>query len=90
MAKFLAVHTLPNPMTVEETTAIGKAGKGSSTLDAYWVDSWCQLNDEHKIVKILCQWNATSAEAVRDAITRAQIPCDGVYPMMRVDAEDFR
>ena len=90
MPKFLAIHPLPTPMTPQETTPIGKAAKAASTLDAYWVNSWAQMNEEGKIVKILCQWNSTSIGTVRDIIAKANIPCEGVYPMMVVDSEDFR
>ena len=72
MPKFLVVHPLPAPVTIAEATPVAKAAKANSTLDAYWVNSWAQLNEEGKIVKILCQWNATNVEAVRDVITKAQ------------------
>ncbi len=90
MAKFLAVHTMPKPMTVEEVAGIAKTAKSGSTLDAYWVSSWGQLDDERKVVRIFCEWNAKSAETVRKVIDEGHIPCDGVYAMMKVDAEDFR
>ena len=90
MPKFLAVHPLPTPVTMEEATPIGKAAKAASTLDAYWVTSWAQLNEEGKIVKILCQWNGTNIGAVRDVITKANVPCEGIYPMAVVDSEAFR
>lgn len=90
MPKFLAVHPLPTPITVQEAGAIGKAAKVNMSVDAYWINSWAQLNEEGKIVKILCQWNGTNIDAVRNVIAKAQIPCEGVYPMMVVDSEDFR
>ena len=46
MAKFLAIPTLPVPVTPEEAALIGKAVKGNVTVDAYWVSSWAQLNDK--------------------------------------------
>lgn len=64
MAKFLAIPTLPVPVTPEEAAFIGKAVKGNVTVDAYWVSSWAQLNDEGNIVRIYCEWNAKSADAV--------------------------
>ena len=41
MTKFLAVHPLPAPATVEEATPLGKKAKANATVDAYWVRSWC-------------------------------------------------
>jgi len=92
MPKFLVVHTLPAPATVEkEATPIGKKVKANSTLEAYWVRSWCQLNKEGKIVKILCEWNAVDAESVRKVLAKVpELPVDGIYPLMIVDSEDFR
>ena len=90
MPKFLVVHRLPTPLTNEEAAHIGRAAKANATLDAYWVNAWSQLNEEGKIVKILCQWNATSAEEVRKVLANVPIPLEGVYPMMIVDSEDYR
>ena len=74
MPKFLAVHPLPTPATIQEATPIGKTAKAYATVDAYWVNSWCQLNEEGKIVKILCQWNAPNIEAVRKVVAKTQMP----------------
>ena len=53
--------------------------------------SWGQLNEEGKIVKILCEWNAVDAEAVRKVLAKIpELPVDGVYPMAIFDSEDFR
>ena len=91
MPKFLAVHPLPSPATIEEVTPIGKKAKASSTVDAYWVRSWGQLNEKGKIVKILCEWNAINIEAVRKILSKVpNLPTEGIYPMMIVDSEDFR
>jgi hypothetical protein len=77
-------------MTIQEATPVAKAAKANSTVDAYWVNSWCQLNEEGKVVKILCQWNGANAEAVRQVLKKIPAPYEGPYPMMVVDAEDFR
>ena len=45
MPKFLAVHPLPAPASIEEATPLGKKVKASCTVDAYWVASWLQLNE---------------------------------------------
>jgi hypothetical protein len=90
MAKFMAVHPLPAPATIAELTPVAKLAKANSTVDAYWVGAWSQLNEEGKIVKILCQWNAPNIEEVRKVVAKLPCPTEGVYPSMMVDAEDFR
>jgi hypothetical protein len=91
MGKFLAVHTLPSPATIEEATPIAKAAKANSTLDAYWVSSWLQMNEQGKATKILCEWDAKDAESVRKILAKIPgLPVDGVYPMGKVDAEAYR
>jgi hypothetical protein len=90
MPKFLVIHPLPAPATMAEATSAGKAAKANSTLDAYWINSWAQLNQEGKIVKIFCQWNATNAEAIRQVLKKVPAPSEGPYPMTVVDSEDFR
>jgi len=91
MPKFLAVHSFP-PTTIEDGTQMAKQVKAINTnINAYWVGSWLQLNEEGKIVKIFCEWNAVSAEAVRKEISKVpNLPVDGVYPMVKIDAEDSR
>ena len=90
MPKFLAVHPLPVPATIEEATPLGKKAKSLCTADAYWVSSWAQLNEEGKIVKILCEWNGVDLETVTNVIKESGMPMEGVYSMMKVDSEDFR
>ena len=91
MPKFLAVHPLPHPATIEQATPLGKKAKAAATVDAYWVSSWCQLNEEGKIVKIMCEWNAPNIEAVRKVVGKVpEMPCEGIYPLMIVDSENFR
>jgi hypothetical protein len=91
MGKFLVVHPLPSPVTVEEATPIAKAVKANSNIDAYWVGSWSQLNEQGKITKILCEWNAKDAESIKKIVSKIpQLPTEGVYPMAKVDAEAFR
>jgi hypothetical protein len=91
MGKFLAVHTLPSPATIEEATPIAKAAKANSTLDAYWVGSWLQMNEQGKATKIFCEWDAKDAESVRKILAKIPgLPVDGVYPMGKVDAEAYR
>jgi len=91
MGQFLAIHTLPSPATTEEATPIAKAVKANSSADAYWVSSWLQLNEQGKITKIFCQWDAKDAGSIRKIVGKIpQLPTDGIYPMAKVDAEAYR
>jgi hypothetical protein len=78
-------------MTVEEATPIAKAAKANSSADAYWVGSWLQMNEQGKVTKLLCEWDAKDAESIRRIFAKIpQLPVDGIYPMGKVDAEAFR
>jgi len=92
MGKFLVVHPqLPAPLTIEEATPLGQKVKANSTLDAYWVKTWGQMNEEGKVVWMLCEWNAVDAEAVRKVLAKVpELPVEGIYPMAIFDSEDFR
>jgi hypothetical protein len=91
MGQFLAIHTLRSPATTEEATPIAKAVKANSSADAYWVSSWLQLNEQGKITKLFCQWDAKDAESIRKIVGKIpQLPTDGIYPIAKVDAEAYR
>lgn len=90
MPKFLAIHPLPEPMSKEEAEPFGKAMKSLLTKDAYWVTTWAQVNDEGKAVKLFCEWDGKDQKSVEDLIEEAEMPTEGVYPMEKFDAEDFR
>ena len=90
MGKFLAVHPLPSPMTVEQAEPIAKATKAKASADAYWVGAWLQNNEQGKTTKIFCEWDAKDAESIRRALSTIQIPVEGIYPMAKVDAEAYR
>ena len=91
MGKFLVSHTLPSPMTVDEAAPVGKASKAMSGADAYWIGAWLQMNEQGKITKILCEWDAKTPESVRAILAKIPgLPVDGIYPMGKVDAEAYR
>lgn len=92
MSKFMVVHPMDNPATIEEATPLAqKAKKMNSNVDAYWVGSWLQLNQEGKVTKILCEWNAVSPEAVLEEVKKVpELKVDGIYPLAKIDSEDFR
>ncbi len=84
------MHPIPSPITLEEGAPVAKAAKANSTLDAYWVRSWAQLNEQGKIVKIFCEWNAKDADSVLQVLKKVPAPYEGPYPMAIVDCEDYR
>jgi len=84
------MHPIPAPITLQEATPVAKAAKANSTLDAYWVRSWAQMNEEGKIVKIFCEWNAANADAVLQVLKKVPAPYEGPFPMAIVDSEDYR
>ena len=90
MPKFLAVHPMPSHPTFAETMPIAKMVKANSTVDAYWVRSYAQLDEEGRLVKMFCEWNAKKIEDVRKVLADVPIETEGIYPMSIVDSEDFR
>jgi hypothetical protein len=92
MAKFIAVHPLKTPVTGEEVTPLAKKAKAGNSLDAYWVSSWLQLNDEGKITKIFCEWDAKDTGSVSKALAKSipELPVEGVYPMAESHGESYR
>jgi hypothetical protein len=90
MPKYMAIHTLPEPMEGDAVAPIAKKVKAYSTLDAYWVGTWVQLNDEGKVLRFICEWNAKNPEAVKEVFAKVpELPYDGIYPMSKLDSEDF-
>ncbi len=90
MPKFLAIHTMPTPPTIEQATPIAKMVKANSTTGAYWVRSWAQTNAEGKIEKLFCEWNAQDVEGIKKALEGVPLQTEGIYPMTIVDSEDYR
>jgi len=92
MPKFLAIHTLPAPVTIQGATPLAKKVKALNTaVDAYWVGSWLQLNEAGEISKILCEWNAVNVEAIRRELAKVpELRTDGIYPMAKIDSEEYR
>jgi len=91
MGKFLVGHTLPSPATVEQAGMFAKAAKANLTLDAYWVGATVQLNEQGKVTRIFCEWDAKDKESVQKVLSKVPgLPVDGIWPMMKVDAESYR
>jgi hypothetical protein len=91
MGKFLAVHTFPAPMTLDEGAPIAKAVKAGSSVEAYWIGSWGQMNEEGKITRLFCEWDAKDVESIRKVFAKIpQLPVDGIYPMGKIEGEAYR
>jgi hypothetical protein len=90
MPKYMAIHTLPEPMEGDAVAPIAKKVKANCTFDAYWVGTQVQLNDEGKVLRFICEWNAKNPEAVKEVFAKVpELPYDGIYPMSKLDSEDF-
>jgi len=91
MGKFLVLHTLRSPTAPDEASPLAQKVKASSTLDAYWVGSWGQLDKEGKITKIYCEWDAKDVESIRKVLAKVpELPVDGIYPLLKIDSESYR
>jgi hypothetical protein len=90
MPKYMAIHTLPEPMEGDAVAPIAKKVKANCTFDAYWVGTQVQLNDEGKVLRFICEWNAKNPEAIKKVFAKVpELPYDGIYPMTKLDSEDF-
>lgn len=91
LAKYIAVHTLPQPTTPEELTPLVEELLRHEALDAYWVGAWAETNEEGKALRIFCEWNANSAEAVKKVFAKVPaFPLDHIRPMAKFDSDSFR
>jgi hypothetical protein len=91
MAKYLVIHPIPVPSTIEEATPIGKVFKSHNSKDAYWIKSWALFNQDGKITKILCQWDAKDVKSIKKITDKVDvIPTEGIFPMGVFHREDFR
>jgi len=91
MGKFLAIHTFPSPTTPEGGAPLAKAVKAASSSDAYWIGSYAQLNEQGKITKLFCEWDAKDAQSIRKALDRIpNLPTDGIWPIAKLDGETYR
>ena len=53
MAKYLAVHPVDPPADMDAVGPLAKKAKAGVTPDAYWVKSWCELNDDGQVTAAL-------------------------------------
>ncbi len=93
MPRFVAIHPVDPPASLEDVTPIAKKCKAGVNLDAYWVSSWLQLNDKHEVTKVFCGWDGKDTESVRKTLA-ASIPelppSEGIFPVVEIYGEDFR
>jgi hypothetical protein len=90
MGKFLAIHPLPG-ITLEEGAPIAKMVKANSTLDAYWVGSWIQMNEQGKGTRLFCEWDAKDVESVKKVLSNISgLATEGVYPLVKIEGETYR
>jgi hypothetical protein len=95
MGKLFAIHTLPSPATIEEVTPVAKTAKANSGSDAYWIGSWIQANAEGKATRIICEWDAKDIQSIQKVFEKVLkvvpgFPVDGIFPMLKVEAETYR
>lgn len=90
----MVVHALPSPVTIEQATPAAKAAKANSATDAYWVGAWIQLDEKGNVTRICCEWEGKDIKSIGrvfDKILKVidRFPVDGIYQMMKVDAEVY-
>jgi hypothetical protein len=52
MAKFILYHFPPTAIPMSAAEVVAKSAKKHSTLDAYWVSSWTQVDGQGNVVRI--------------------------------------
>jgi len=57
-AKVFGDSPIPPLPTFAEVMPIARMVRANSNVDAYWIPSYAQLNEEGKMVKLFCEWNA--------------------------------
>ena len=91
MPKYMAIHTLPEPMETEAVAPLARKVAANATLDAYWVGTQVQHNDKGQVVRFICEWNAKDVKSVENVFSKVpELPYDGIYPMSKLDSIDFR
>ncbi len=93
MPKYIAIHPLAEPTPPQEAGPIAKHVKSLCNKDCYWVSSWVQLDETGNAVKTFCEWDAKDMQtvsAMMKELEKAGLPLEGVYPMMKMEPEDYR
>jgi len=95
MAKFILYHNLPTAIPMSAAEVVAKSAKKHSTPDAYWVSSWTQVDEQGNVVRISCEWDGKDVESIQRVLDKVLLdvpgtPCDGPYPLTKVDSETYR
>lgn len=72
MPRFIAIHTVP--ITEEQ---LKKLAKEPSKKNAKWISTYCDFKDHF----FVCDWDATSVEAVKEALDSVKVPFDKIRPV---------
>jgi len=83
--KFLAVHEMAEPISVEVAATMGRKVRDLTTQEVRWISTWIQLTEEGLIKRIYCCWESPDAESIKRILNEAQFPLEGIYPMAVVD-----
>ena len=83
--KFLAVHDMAEPISVEEAAAMGRKVRDLTTQEVRWISTWVQLTEEGLIRRIYCCWESPDAESIRKILSDVQFPLEGIYQMIEVN-----
>ncbi len=83
--KFLAVHKMAEPISIDAATAMGRKVRDLTTREVKWISTWVQLTEDGLIRRIYCCWESPDAESIRKILNEVRFPLEGVYPMAVVD-----
>ena len=72
MPRFIAVHT--TPITEEQ---LKKLAKEPAKKNAKWISTYCDFKDHF----FVCDWDAASADAVKEALASVKVPYDKIHPV---------
>ena len=86
--KFLLLHTVdPKLMVSDPNLTIAKKILAAMSPEAQCIRSWVARGAG----KIACEWEASSEQAVIDAVAKApELPVDGMYPMEVMEWAEIR
>jgi len=86
MSKFIVIHRLPDVATQDEVIAAGRAVAARLSENARWLAGWVVPGDG----RLLCEWEASSAEAVQAALEGMGLfPVEAIHPVGSIDPAWF-
>lgn len=88
MPRFVIERTLPQGITAEEVEdAVRRAIAVNTTLPGI---TWLHSNLAIDRSKFFCEYEAPTADAVREAARLAKIPCDRVTEVVEVSEKSYK